>query len=48
MAMIILGVDDVCLTHQCHATVQEGIQHHAAFFSGYERCMTEEAQESGK
>jgi hypothetical protein len=39
MAMIIPGVD-VCSTHQCHATVQEGVQHHGAFFSSYERCMT--------
>jgi urocanate hydratase len=46
MATIVLGVDVVCSTHQCHATVQEGVQHHGAFFSDYERRMTEEAQES--
>jgi hypothetical protein len=46
MAMIIPGVDVVCSTHQCHTTVQEGVQHHGAFFSGYKRRMTEEVQEA--
>jgi hypothetical protein len=33
-------------THQCHALVQEGVQHHGAFFSGYKRWRAEAAQES--
>lgn len=37
MATIIPGVDKRS-KHQCYATVQEGVQHHAALFSGYERC----------
>jgi hypothetical protein len=37
--------DVVHSTHHCQALVQVGVQHHGAFFSGYERCMTE-AQES--
>jgi hypothetical protein len=36
MGMIIPKVDVVCLTNQ----------HHAAFFSGYDRRMTEEVQET--
>jgi len=39
--------DDVLhSTHQCQALVQDGVQHHEAFFSGYKRWTAEEAQES--
>jgi hypothetical protein len=43
MAMIIPDIHVVCLTYQCHALVQEAVQHHGAFFIGYDRYMTEEA-----
>jgi hypothetical protein len=40
---IIPDVDVVCLTYPCCALVQEAVQHHGAFFIGYDICMTEEA-----
>lgn len=47
MATIIPGVDVVRSTHRCYAAVQESVQHHAAFFSGYEKCTTRSAGDSG-
>ena len=40
---IIPDVYVVCLTYPCCALVQEAVQHHGAFFIGYDICMTEEA-----